>query len=227
MRNNFLKNYKFMLKTISKASASRVWLDIFFTVINDLFSILYHVIFFSYFMEMVEKGKSIIQVSKVLIVFVLIDILFELLNTCYSQKYIPRNDVKLSLFLKNMIYKKIMAGDIECFDNPEKHLTRIRQFMGQLRLKTAFISIDLFFQTKRIHNILHFCIRINLCIHCNILSDGRSINIDILKDNSVLASIVLYIVVTNIFLIISDGSLIRIVQAQNIQSARQHSTNGK
>ena len=57
MRNNFLKNYKFMLKTISKASASRVWLDIFFTVINDLFSILYHVIFFSYFMEMVEKGK--------------------------------------------------------------------------------------------------------------------------------------------------------------------------
>lgn len=108
-----------------------------------------------------------------------------------------------------------------------KHLTRIRQFIGQLRLKTAFIIIDLFFHTKRIHNILHFCIRINLCIHRNILSDGRSINIDILKDNSVLASIVLYIVVTNIFLIISDGSLIRIVQAQNIQSARQHSTNGK
>ncbi len=150
MRNNFLKNYKFMLKTISKASASRVWLDIFFTVINDLFSILYHVIFFSYFMEMVEKGKSIIQVSKVLIVFVLINILFELLNTCYSQKYIPRNDVKLSLFLKNMIYKKIMAVDIECFDNPEYYDN------------VTFTLNDLFNRVKSILNnisqfISHLC----------------------------------------------------------------------
>ncbi len=36
MKNNVFKNYKFMLKTICKASASRVWLNIFFTVINDL-----------------------------------------------------------------------------------------------------------------------------------------------------------------------------------------------
>ncbi len=150
MRNNFLKNYKFMLKTISKASASRVWLDIFFTVINDLFSILYNVIFFSYFMETVEKGKSIVQVSKVLIVFVLINILFELLNTCYSQKYIPRNDVKLSLFLKNMIYKKIMAVDIECFDNPEYYDN------------VTFTLNDLFNRVKSILNnisrfISHLC----------------------------------------------------------------------
>ena len=119
MKNNFLKNYKFMLKTISRACASRVWLNIFFTVVNDLFSIFYNVLFFAYFMETVEKGESIIQVGKVLIIFVLINIVFELLNSYYNQKYIPQNDVKLSLFLKNMIYKKIMEVDIECFDNPE------------------------------------------------------------------------------------------------------------
>ena len=67
MKNNVFKNYKFMLKTICKASASRVWLNIFFTVINDLFSIFYNVLFFAYFMDAVEKGKSISTISKVLI----------------------------------------------------------------------------------------------------------------------------------------------------------------
>lgn len=119
MKHNIFRNYKFMLKTIGKASASRVWLTIFFTVINDLFSIFYNVLFFAYFMDAVEKGKSIATISKVLIVFILLNIVFELWNAYYNQAYIPKNDVKLSLFLKNMIYKKIMTVDIECFDNPE------------------------------------------------------------------------------------------------------------
>lgn len=119
MKHNIFRNYKFMLKTIGKASASRVWLTIFFTVINDLFSIFYNVLFFAYFMDAVEKGKSIATISKVLIVFILLNIVFELWNAYYNQAYIPKNDVKLSLFLKNMIYKKIMTVDIECFDNPQ------------------------------------------------------------------------------------------------------------
>lgn len=119
MKNGVFKNYKFILKTICKASPSRVWLNIFFTVINDLFSIFYNVLFFAYFMDAVEKGKSILTISKVLIVFILINIVFEILNSCYNQAYIPKNDIKLSLFLKNMVYKKILTVDIECFDNPE------------------------------------------------------------------------------------------------------------
>ena len=119
MRYNVFRNYKFMLTTICKASASRVWLNIFFTVINDMLSIFYNVLFFAYFMDAVEKGKSMVTISKVLIVFILINIVFEILNSYYNQAYIPQNDVKLSLFLKNMIYKKIMTVDIECFDNPE------------------------------------------------------------------------------------------------------------
>ena len=150
MKNNFLKNYKFMLKTISRACASRVWLNIFFTVVNDLFSIFYNVLFFAYFMETVEKGESIIQVGKVLIIFVLINIVFELLNSYYNQKYIPQNDVKLSLFLKNMIYKKIMEVDIECFDNPEYYDN------------VTFTLNDLFERVKNILNNLsqfvsHLC----------------------------------------------------------------------
>lgn len=119
MKNNVFRNYKFMLKTICKASPSRVWLSIFFTVINDLFSIFYNVLFFAYFMDAVEKGKSIAAVGKVLLFFILINIVFEILNSYYKQAYIPQNDVKLSLFFKNMIYKKIMTFDIECFDHPE------------------------------------------------------------------------------------------------------------
>lgn len=119
MKSNIFRNYKFMLKTICQVSASRIWLTIFFTVINDLFSILYNVLFFAYFMDGVEKGKSIATIGKVLIVFLLINIVFEILNSYYNQAYIPQNDVKLSLFLKNMIYRKIMAVDIECFDDPE------------------------------------------------------------------------------------------------------------
>ncbi len=150
MKNNFFKNYKFMLKTICKASASRVWLNIFFTIINDLFSIFYNVLFFAYFMEAVEKGKSIIEISKVLIVFVLINIVFEILNSYYNQKYIPQNDVKLSLFLKKMIYKKITTVDIECFDNPEYYDN------------VTFALNDLFDRVKSILNnvsqfISHLC----------------------------------------------------------------------
>lgn len=89
-----------MLTAICKASASRIWLNIFFTVINDLFSIFYNVLFFAYFMDAVEKGKSIATIGKVLIVFILLNIIFEMLNSCYHQAYIPKNDVKLSLFLK-------------------------------------------------------------------------------------------------------------------------------
>lgn len=119
MKNKIFNNYKFMLKTVCKASASRVWLNILFTVIKDLFSIFYNVLFFAYFMDAVEKGKSIAVVSKILIVFIFINIIFEILNSYYEQAYIPKNNVKISLFLKNMIYRKIMTVDVECFDNPE------------------------------------------------------------------------------------------------------------
>lgn len=119
MKSNVLKNYKFMLKTICKASASRVWMNLFFTVVNDLFSICYNVYFFAYFMEAVENGKSIVALGKVLIIFIIINIVFEILNSYYNQAYLPKNDVKLSLFFKTMIYRKIMEVDIECFDHPE------------------------------------------------------------------------------------------------------------
>ncbi len=150
MKNHLFNNYKFMLKTICKACASRVWLNIFFTVVNDLFSIFYNVLFFAYFMETVEKGKNIIQISKVLIVFVLINIVFELLSSYYNQKYVPQNDVRLSLFLKEMIYKKITTVDIECFDNPEYYDN------------VTFTLNDLFDRVKSILNnvsqfISHLC----------------------------------------------------------------------
>ncbi len=119
MKNSIFHNYRFMLKTVCKASPSRVWLHIFFTTVNDLFSILYNVLFFAYFMDAVEKGKSIAEIGKVLIVFILINIVFEILHSCYTQAYIPQNDVRLSLFLKNMIYQKILTVDVECFDTPE------------------------------------------------------------------------------------------------------------
>ncbi len=119
MKNNIFSNYKFILKSIGKASPSRVGLTIFFTVISDLFSIFYNVLFFAYFMDAVEKGKSIATISKVLIIFILFNLVFELLNSYDNQAYIPKNNIKLSLFFRNMIYKKIMAVDIECFDNPK------------------------------------------------------------------------------------------------------------
>lgn len=119
MKSNVFKNYKFMLTTIYKASATRVWLNIFFTVINDLFSIFYNVVFFAYFMDAVEKGKNIAIISKVLVVFILINVVFEILNAYYNQIYIPKNDIRISLFLKSLIYQKIMTVDVACFDNPE------------------------------------------------------------------------------------------------------------
>lgn len=107
-----------MLKTICRASASRVWLNLFFTVANDLFSIFYNVLFFAYFMNAVEQGKSIAAIGQVFVLFILVNIVFEVLNAYYHQAYIPKNDVKLSLYFKEMIYRKIMTVDMECFDSP-------------------------------------------------------------------------------------------------------------
>lgn len=163
MKNNVFKNYKFMLKTICKASASRVWLNIFFTVINDLFSIFYNVLFFAYFMDAVEKGKSIATISKVLIVFILLNIVFEILNSYYNQAYIPQNDVKVSLFFKNMIYKKIMTVDIECFDNPEYYDN------------VTFALNDLF---NRVNSILNYIARFISHSCCVIVLIGYFAQID-------------------------------------------------
>ena len=84
-----------------------------------MFPIFYNVLFLAYFMDAVEKGESIAGVGRALIIFILINVVFEILSSCYNQAYIPQNDVKLSLFFKDMIYKKIMMVDIECFDNPD------------------------------------------------------------------------------------------------------------
>lgn len=119
MINGFFQNYKFMLKTMYRASASRIGLTVFFTVISDLFSIFYNVLFFAYFMDAVEKGKSIVTIGMVLAVFILLNIVFEIGNSYYRQAYLPKNDVRISLFFKNMIYQKIMTVDTECFDDPE------------------------------------------------------------------------------------------------------------
>lgn len=119
MKNNVFRNYKFMLKTLCKASPSRVWLNVFFTVVNDLFSLCYNVLFFAYFMDAVEKGKSIAVIGKVLIVFLLVNVVFEIGNAYFTQAYLPKDDVRISLFLKDLIYRKITLVDIACFDDPE------------------------------------------------------------------------------------------------------------
>lgn len=145
MKNNVFKNYKFMLTTICKASAASVWCNLFFTVIHDLFSIFYNVIFFAYFMDAVEKGKSIATIGKVLAVFILINIVFEILNAYYNQAFVPKDDVKVSLYLKDLIYKKIMTVDIECFDQPEYYDN------------VTFALNDLFHRVKSIlNNIARF-----------------------------------------------------------------------
>lgn len=107
-----------MLKSIYQAFRARVLLMIFFTVMGDLFSICYHVLFFAWFMEAVEKGKGIAVVGKALLIFILINVVFEVVHSWYQQAYLPRNDVKLSLFVRNMICQKIMTVDLECFDDP-------------------------------------------------------------------------------------------------------------
>lgn len=119
MKNNVFRNYKFMLKTLCKASPSRIWLNVFFTVVNDLFSLCYNVLFFAYFMDAVEKGKSIAVIGKVLIVFLLVNVVFEIGNAYFNQAYLPKDDIRISLFLKDLIYRKITSVDIACFDDPE------------------------------------------------------------------------------------------------------------
>lgn len=107
MKNHIFRNYRFLFQTIWEASASRVFQNILFAVINSFFSIFYQVLFFAYFMGAVEKGKGITEIGKALMVFILINLIFEVLDSWYHQAYLPRNDVKLSLFLKNKIIKRL------------------------------------------------------------------------------------------------------------------------
>ena len=63
MRENYVRNYKFMFQTIHHASRGRIAATIIFTAVSHLFSIFYSVLFLAYFMNAVSSKAGIREVS--------------------------------------------------------------------------------------------------------------------------------------------------------------------
>ena len=116
-RKSVFKNYIYLLGLIAKASPLRILLTIVTEVISNFFGIFYSVLFFSYFMERVSVGVDFREVLLLLAAVGLINIIYEVLLSLYRNLYVVRSDIKISLFIRTMVYQKILTMDMASFDN--------------------------------------------------------------------------------------------------------------
>lgn len=106
-----------LLGMVAKASPLRILLTIVTEVISNFFGIFYSVLFFSYFMERVSAGADFREVLLLLAAVCLINIIYEVLLSLYRNLYVVRSDIRISLFIRTMVYRKILTMDMANFDN--------------------------------------------------------------------------------------------------------------
>lgn len=116
-KKSILKNYIYLLKLIIQASPLRILLTFVTEVISNFFGIFYSVLFFSHFMERVSVGADFREALLLLAAVGLINIIYEVLLSLYRNLYVVRSDIKISLFLRTMVYQKILTMDMVNFDN--------------------------------------------------------------------------------------------------------------
>ncbi len=116
---NIFKNYIYLLSMIVRASPLRILLTVATEVISSFFGIFYSVLFFSYFMERVSVGVDFQEVLFLLTAVGMINILYEVLFSLYRNLYVVRSNVKISLYIRSMVYRKILTMDMASFDNAE------------------------------------------------------------------------------------------------------------
>jgi len=114
---NIFKNYLYLLSMIVRASPLRILLTVVTEVISSFFGIFYSVLFFSYFMERVSAGADFREVLFLLTAVGMINILYEVLFSLYRNLYVVRSNIKISLFIRSMVYRKILTMDMAGFDN--------------------------------------------------------------------------------------------------------------
>jgi ABC-type multidrug transport system fused ATPase/permease subunit len=113
-----IKDYIYVFKIIKMASPFRILLTIVMGIIGNGFGLFYGVIFMAYFMGCIENGRDFRHVLFVLIGIVILSTIFEIINSCYNSVYRPKSDLKISIYIKKMLYEKIKTIDIAYFDTP-------------------------------------------------------------------------------------------------------------
>lgn len=115
--DNIFGNYRFLLRLIAQASPMRIFLAVVTEAIGSFFGIFYSVLFFSYFMDRVSVGADFREAMFLLSAVGLINIVYEGLLSLYRNLYVVRSDIKISLFIRSMVYRKILTMDMICFDD--------------------------------------------------------------------------------------------------------------
>lgn len=116
-RKSIFNNYTYLLGLIAQASPLRIFLTIITEVVSNFYGIFYSVLFFSYFMERVSVGADFCEVFLLLVAVGLINMLYEVLLSLYRHIYVVKSDVKISLFIRSMVYRKILTMDLANFDD--------------------------------------------------------------------------------------------------------------
>jgi len=114
---NIFQNYLYLLRLIAQASPLRIPLAVVTEVISNFFGIFYSVLFFSYFMERVSAGADFHEVLFLLTAVGMINILYEVLFSLYRNLYVARSNIKISLFIRSTVYRKILTMDMANFDS--------------------------------------------------------------------------------------------------------------
>jgi len=116
-RKGIFKNYIYLLGLMAQASPMRILLNIATEGVSHFFGIFYSVLFFSYFMEQISDGANFRKVLLLLAAVGLINIIYEVLLSLYRNLYVVRSDVKIFLFIRSMVYRKILEMDMANFDD--------------------------------------------------------------------------------------------------------------
>lgn len=103
-------------------------------------------------MNAVSNKENMNKIFYKLLFYVAVNLIFAIMNSFYEQVYIQKSDIKISYYLRKMIYKKILSVDIACFDEQSYYNN------------VTFVLNDLFQRVKSIlNNISQFVTHI-LCI---------------------------------------------------------------
>lgn len=143
-RKNIFGNYLYLLRLIQKASPMRITLSVVTEVISNFFRIFYSVLFFSYFMQRVSESAEYKEILMLLGFVAILNILFEVLLSLYKNVYVVRSDVKLSVYIRTMVYRKILTVDMSCFDDTQYYdeitFTTVNIYNRSLRILNTISS---------------------------------------------------------------------------------------
>jgi ATP-binding cassette subfamily B protein len=131
---SFISNNLYMIKILFKISPFYV-IGTFILTLFDYFVWTFNTVFFMrYLVDALDKHKSFIYVTILILIFSFLFLLQSILDNLFYNYYIRYKNAEVSYKLNVMLFEKAASVDIECFEHSEfydKYVAAIRESDGR------------------------------------------------------------------------------------------------